>query len=335
MRDADRQKSASISALAELGSGALARIEAAIRTPPSPNAPTPPATAPREPVELKQRVKFCKTSDGTTIAYASVGEGPPILKSANWLNHLEYDWESPVWRHIFRDITRENTLIRYDARGNGLSDWNVRDFSLEAQVSDLEAVVEAAQLSHFTLVGVSQGCAISVEFAARHPDKVARLILYGGYTRGWRKWRQPKLVQQTEAMLTLIRVGWGQNHATFRQLFSAQFMPDAPAENQEWFNELQRITTSPDNAARLLSALGDVDVRDRLANVKAKTLVIHARHDLRVPFEAGRELAAGIPDARFVTLETRNHLVPETDPEWPKLQFEIEAFLAEDRKRAS
>lgn len=339
LKEAERQKSASIIALAEFGADIPARLEAALRTPhalaATSVAPGDAQRASPAPIEFKQNVKFCKASDGTTIAYASVGEGPPIIKSANWLNHLEYDWESPVWRHIFRDIIRENSLIRYDARGNGLSDWNVRDFSLESQVSDLEAVVDAAQLSHFTLVGVSQGCAISIEYAARHPEKVSRLILYGGYARGWRKWRQPKLVKQTDAMLTLIRVGWGQNHATFRQLFSSQFMPDAPIENQEWFNELQRITTSPENAARLLSALGDVDVRERLHEVKAQTVVIHARHDLRVPFEAGRELAAGIPNARFVTLETRNHLIPETDPEWPKLQFEIEAFLAEGRAHAS
>ncbi len=277
----------------------------------------------------RQEVRFCRAADGAQIAYATVGEGPPLVKTANWLNHLEYDWDSPVWRHIFSGLADGRQLIRYDARGNGLSDWDVAEFSFQSMVSDLEAVVAATGLARFPLLGISQGCAVGVEYAVRHPEKVSRLILIGGYARGWALADSADYVEQTRAMLALIRSGWGRNIPAFRQLFTSLFMPDAPAENQQWFNELQRISTRPENAARLLEELGTVDVRPRLAEVKAPTLVLHARRDKRVPFTAGRELAGGIPGARFVSLDSSNHLMPRSDPAWPRLLREINAFLAE------
>lgn len=276
-----------------------------------------------------QDIRFCRSADGTKIAHAVAGKGAPLVKTSNWLNHLEFDWQSPVWKHVYSDLMQDHRLIRYDARGNGLSDWDVSDFSLERQLEDLEAVIDAAGVKRFPLLGMSQGCAISAAYAARHPDKVTKLILVGGYATGWNVNRPKSLIEENRAMVTLIRTGWGSNNAAFRQLFTSLFMPDAPPESQHWFNELQRITTSPKNAAGLLETLGKIDVREQLANVRAPTLVIHSRGDSRVPIEAGRELAVGIKDARFVTLDTNNHLIPQSDPAWEKCAAAINAFLAE------
>jgi len=276
-----------------------------------------------------QDIRFCTAKDGVQIAYAKCGSGPPLVKCANWMNHLEFDWESPVWRHIFAALIDEFTLYRYDSRGNGLSDWKVDDFTFEAMVTDLEAVVDAAGLDKFPLLGISQGCAVSVEYAVRHPERVTKLVLFGGYARGWRIGSKPETIAMREAMLTLTIHGWGQDNPAFRQVFTQLFIPDGTPEELEWFNELQRRTTSPENAARLMDALAVVDVRDRLAKVQVPALVIHNRGDVRVTQGRGRELAAGIPGARFVTLESNNHLLLEHDPAWPRFLEETMAFLKE------
>ena len=335
-KEAERQKELSVAVLKDVEGVDLSVLERALDQKPAatttaPASETPMGTPPSEPkpAALQQEIRFCKAADGVQIAYASVGEGPPLVKSSNWLNHLEFDWESPVWRHFFRALGIGRRLIRYDARGNGLSDWNTRDFSLERQVSDLEAVVDAMELEQFPLFGISQGCAVCVEYAVRHPERVTKLVLYGGYARGWRIAGNKRLAEQVEAMITLMKLGWGQDNPAFRQMFTSQFMPDAPVENQAWFNELQRMTTSPKNAARLLHTLGDVDIRPRLADIKAPTLVMHANEDMRVPFQSGRELAAGIPGALFSALESKNHLMPESDPAFTQLMEKIDAFLAE------
>lgn len=274
-----------------------------------------------------QDIRFCMSADGTKIANAVAGEGPPLVKTANWLNHLDFDWQSPVWRHVFSDLMQHHQLIRYDARGNGLSDWNVSDYSLARQIEDLEAVVETLELDRFPLFGVSQGCAVSAAYAAKHPDRVTKLVLLGGYATGWRVRATPLQIEENSALISLIRTGWGRDHPGFRQTFTSLFMPDAPPDNQNWFNELQRKTTSPENAAQLLDTLGDVDVREYLPSVQAPTLVLHCRGDMRVPLDAGRELASGIKNARFVMLETNNHLMPQTDPAWRKCSEAINAFL--------
>ena len=326
-RDAQRQCERSLKQLETLSDAERRALQLAAQCKPalrsSDTRPAPTSTA------LHQDVRFCTAADGVQIAYATVGQGPPLVKTANWLNHLEYDWDSPVWRHVFSGLADGRQLIRYDARGNGLSDWNVMDYSFRAMVTDLEAVVAATGLERFPLLGISQGCAVGVEYAARFPEKVSKLILIGGYARGWCLADSADYVEQTRALVALIRSGWGRDIPAFRQLFTALFMPDAPGENQQWFNELQRISTRPENAARLLEELGTVDVRPRLADVRAPTLVLHARRDMRVPFTAGRELAGGIPGARFVSLDSSNHLMPADDPAWPRLLREINAFLAE------
>jgi DNA-binding winged helix-turn-helix (wHTH) protein/pimeloyl-ACP methyl ester carboxylesterase len=278
---------------------------------------------------LRQEVHFCTSSDGVRIAYAEVGQGPPLVKAANWLNHLEYDWQSPIWSHLLHAIATKHRLIRYDARGNGLSDWEASDISFEASVHDLECVVEAARLEQFPLFGISQGCAISIAYAVRHPERVSRLVLYGGFARGRRKRGSPKEIEQADALMTLMREGWGQENPAFRQIFTSLFIPGGTAEQMQWFNDLQRITTSPENAVRIRRSLDDIDVSDLLPRVAAPTLVLHCRNDAVQPFEEGRRLAVGIPGARFVALEGRNHLILEGEPSWTRLLDEISDFLGQ------
>ncbi len=327
--DAEAQAEVSRKMLAAVGAVDDARFAAALQGKAKTAEPPKQAPMPEPVVPLHQDIRFCTASDGVRIAYATVGSGPPLVKTANWMNHLEFDWESPVWRHAFRALSQDHTFIRYDSRGNGLSDWDAEDLSLDAFVNDLKAVVDAAGVERFPLLGISQGCAISIEFAVRWPERVSKLILYGGYARGWRHRGDPDAITQSEALITLTRTGWGRDNPAYRQVFTSLFLPKATPEQADWFNELQRITTSPENAARIIEAHAVIDVRDRLGLVTQPTLVLHARNDARIPLSAGRELAMGIPGARFATLESENHLILEQEPAWPRMLAEIRQFLAE------
>jgi class 3 adenylate cyclase/pimeloyl-ACP methyl ester carboxylesterase len=273
-----------------------------------------------------QTINYCRAPDGVRIAYAISGNGPLLVKSGNWMNHLEYDWESPIWGHVFRGLSRGHTLIRYDARGNGLSDWDVETLSLDAWVTDLETIVNAVGVERFPLLGISQGGAVSVAYAVRHPERVSHLILYGAFSLGGKK-RAPAEKAMRDAMTTLMRIGWGADNPSFRQMFTARFMPGSTHAQADYFNELQRKTTSPECAARYFDVCGDFDITDLLPRVKAPTLVMHVRDDLVVPFEAGRQLAAGIPGARFVAFPGRNHLFLEHEPASDRFFEEINLFL--------
>ena len=289
-----------------------------------------PAKPPRlaTPVAAARHIQFCRSTDGVGIAYASVGQGPPLVKAGNWLNHLDHDWESPIWSHVLHWLAEGRRFIRYDARGNGLSDWNAPEISLDAFVRDLETVVDAAGLERFSLLGISQGCPVSILYAVRHPERVEKLVLYGGFARGRAARGNEADKEQAAAMVTLMRTGWGQDNPVFRQMFTSHFVPGATAEQVDWFNNLQRITTSPENAARIRLVSDHLDIADVLGMVKAPTLVLHCRDDAVQPFEQGRLLASGIPGAEFVALEGRNHLILETDPCWSRFQSEVAAFLA-------
>jgi class 3 adenylate cyclase/pimeloyl-ACP methyl ester carboxylesterase len=280
-------------------------------------------------VDLKQEIRFCTTPDGVQLAYSMIGHGPPLMKTGNWMTHLEFDLESPIWRHLYRELAKDHTLVRYDPRGNGLSDRTVDEISFDAFVSDLETVVGAAGIARFALLGISQGCAVSIAYAVRHPERVSHLILYGGYARGWNKRARTAADKEEDAaMLTLMRLGWGKENPAFRQLFTSQFMPGGTKEQADWFNELQRITVSPDVAARIHETNGETDVTALLSRVSVPTLVLHARDEARVPFEAGRRMAAGIPGARFVTLPGSNHLFLENEPAFGQFLEHVRAFLA-------
>ena len=275
---------------------------------------------------MTQEIGYCRAADGVRLAYAKAGQGPPLVKTGNWLTHLEYDWESPIWHHLLEGLARQHTLIRYDARGNGLSDWDVDDLSLDAWVNDLEAVVDAAGIEHFPLLGISQGCAISIAYAVRHPDRVSHLVLYGGFAIGADK-RSPEDHDKRKALATLMRLGWGMDNPAFRQMFTALFIPEGSKEQADWFNDLQRKTTSPECAARYLEVVGNFDVQALLERVAAPTLVMHVRGDLMVPIEQGRQLAAGIPGARFVALPGQNHLFLRGEPATARFLEELKLFL--------
>jgi DNA-binding SARP family transcriptional activator/pimeloyl-ACP methyl ester carboxylesterase len=275
-----------------------------------------------------QAIRYCRSPDGVRIAYAVSGKGPPILRAAHWMSHLQFEWESPVWRHWIDSLSRENTLIRYDERGNGLSDWNADDLSFAAMVSDLESVADASGLNGFPLLGVSQSCAVSVAYVVRHPERVSHLVLYGGYAKGWRQRGNRHEIDVHEAMTTLIREGWGKDNPAFRQLFTETFIPGASRKQMAWFNDLQKETASPVNASRLHYAFGDMDVSAILREVRVPTLVLHARNDAAVPFQEGRALAAGIPGARFVDLNSANHILLGDEPAFADFLREVTSFIS-------
>jgi pimeloyl-ACP methyl ester carboxylesterase len=265
------------------------------------------------------------------IAYALSGAGPPLVKPANWLTHLESDWQSPVWRHWLRELGREHTLIRYDERGCGLSDRDVTDISIEAWVRDLEAVADALSLERFPLLGISQGCAVAILYATRHPERVSKLVLYGGYVCG-RSRRNPSPQQEMEAALlrNLMRVGWARDNPAFRHVFGSLFVPEGTQEQHQWFNDLA-YTTPVENALRIVETTYDVDVRAEAAAVNVPTLVLHSRYDAMIPFEAGRLMAACIPGAHFVPLESKNHVLLEHEPAWARFLEEVRGFLAAEQ----
>ncbi len=284
-------------------------------------------------LQAQQSVRFCKAKDGTKLAWAKVGvqkENPPLVKAANWLTHLELDWEAPIWSPLFRALAQQRCLVRYDERGCGLSDWDVADISLESFVTDLEAVVDAAGLDRFPLLGISQGASVSIEFAARHPERVSHLILFGGYAAGWRHTASPEEVREREAVMVLTEAGWGRDDPSYRHIFSQTFMPTATAEELSWFDEFQRRTTSPANAVRFLRAFADIDVRERLSTLAVPTLVLHSNGDRRIPVKTGTDLAATIPNAQFIGLDSDNHLLLGREAASSEFVKAIDWFLGAD-----
>ena len=278
---------------------------------------------------LKQEIRYCRADDGVRLAFAKVGDGPPLLRTAHWLGHLEYDWEFPIFRHFLLELASTFSLVRFDARGNGLSDWDVGNLSLDVWVSDMKSVADAAGLDRFPILALSQGCAVAIAFALQHPERVSHLILYGGFAAG--AYKSPEVtaaaLEQFDAMKTLMKLGWGANEPTFRQLFTASMMPEATKEQIDAFNEAQRISASAECAVRYLDTVANFDVRHLLPQIKVPTLVMHVRNDRRVPIASSRELAAAIPGARFVTLPGKNHIPLEQDPGTPIFLDEIRRFL--------
>ena len=275
----------------------------------------------------RQDIRYCRTSDGVRLGYAVSGDGPPLVKAGNWLSHLEYDWDSPVWRPFLLGLSKNRRLVRYDPRGTGLSDWDVADISLEAWVNDLATVVDAAGLDRFPLFGLSQGCAVSIAYAVRHPERVSHLILCGGFALGAHK-RSPQQSERRTALATLMRLEWGADNPAIRQIFTVTLMPGANKEQADTFNELQRRTTSAECASRYYDTVGQLDVVELLPQVRVPTLVMHARDDAMAPFESGRQMAAGIPGATFVALQSKNHVPLEQDPATGRFFEEMSLFLA-------
>jgi pimeloyl-ACP methyl ester carboxylesterase len=275
-------------------------------------------------------VQFCRTSDGVRIAYARVGDGPPLVWAAHWLSHLAFSWESPIWRHWTEEFAKDHSFVHYDERGNGLSDWDNPTFSVDAFVRDLEAVVDALGFDRFALIGSSKGGATAMAYAARHPERVSQLVLCGAFAQGWRVWGNDAEIERREAITTLTRQGWAQDNPAFRQILTSLLLPDATVEEMGSFNELQRISASAENAARLLQSSGDVNVLDLLPGIVAPTLVLHCREDAAMPFAEGGLSASRIPRARLVPLDSRNHVLLPRDPAWAAFVSEVRRFLRED-----
>jgi len=279
--------------------------------------------------KIRQNIRFCTAPDGVRLAYATIGSGMPLVRVSTYMTHLEFDPASPVWRHWLRDLSGHFTLVRYDQRGCGLSDRDVQDFSVDAWVADLETVVDTLGLKRFVLLGPSQGGAIATAYALRHPQRVSHLVLYGAYTKGrFKRQQSQQQIQEANTLIQLMKSGWGKDNPAFRQVFSTLFMPDGNPEQIKWFNDLQRMSTSPQNAARIEQTVYNIDVSDLAPRLKIPTLVCHARNDAMIPFEEGLKLATMIPDARFLPLESNNHLLLESEAAWQEFLDELLDFTS-------
>ena len=279
---------------------------------------------------MMARIQFCMTPDGTRIAYNQLGQGPPLIRLINWASHLEFEEDSPVWQHWVKAFSRHHTLIRYDGRGYGLSDWDAPDLSLDGRVQDLETVINHLGLAQVSLLGLCRGAFVAVAYSVRHPEKVKRLVLYGGYMRG--RFKEAKTQAQrdwAEMFLNLVRYGWGQDNPAFRQVYTNLFMPDGSPEQKRWLTDLQRVSTRPEIAARLTLVDYSLDISDLTRQVKIPTLVLHAVQDALVPFSHGLELASSIPNAQFVPLNTRNHMILEDEPAWEQFVQAVYSFLSD------
>jgi pimeloyl-ACP methyl ester carboxylesterase/DNA-binding CsgD family transcriptional regulator len=285
---------------------------------------------------MNQDIRFCTASDNIRLAYARVGRGSPLVKVGNWMSHLEHDWNSPVWQPWLENWSRFRTFYRYDPRGCGLSDWNVSDFSFDSLVSDLETIVGAADLEQFDLFAMSQGGSIAIAYTAQHPERVRRLIVYGGYVRGTlMRNPAPEQIESAEVELKLLKLNWGNENPAYRQVFTTFLIPEGTPEQFAWFNNLQLVSTSPSNAMELQRTFNSVEVRELAEAVKVPTMVIQARHDSAVPFEEGRQVAAHIPNARFVILESKNHILLKSEPAWGYFWEEFYRFLGIDSEAPS
>jgi DNA-binding winged helix-turn-helix (wHTH) protein/esterase/lipase len=277
--------------------------------------------------KARQEIRYCTTSDDVRLAYATTGNGPPLVKASNWLTHLDFEWGSPIWRHWYTALSHHHRLVRYDERGNGMSQRDVPDVSFDTWVRDLETVVDAAGLDRFPLLGISRGGPIAIAYAVKHPERVTQLVLYGAFAAGLKHDGTPRDLEARRALASLLRLGWGLNNPAFCRTFTCRFIPEATPEHEQWFDELQRVSTSPENAARLMERDDDIDVRPLLSQVKTPTLVIHCDRDHAVPPEKGRLLAAGIAGARYVSLPSANHLMLENEPAWSLFLEELGLFL--------
>jgi pimeloyl-ACP methyl ester carboxylesterase/DNA-binding winged helix-turn-helix (wHTH) protein len=286
----------------------------------APPVPPPPA--------LDQQIHFCTAPDGVRLAYATMGSGPPLVRAAHWMTHLDYDVRSPVWRHWLAGLSSYHTFVRYDERGCGLSDHDTTESSLTTWVDDLAAVVDAAGLDSFALLGVSQGGAVSIAYATRYPERVTRLVLLNAYVQG-RMVRARTEAEREEAALQaqMAVVGWGRDDAAYRHFFASQFLPGGEPALWDAFAELQRRTTSPANARRILAAFAQLDVTDLAKELRVPTLILHSRDDRRVPASQARELASLIPGSRLVLLDSENHLFLPDEPAWTAALDEIQRFL--------
>lgn len=291
------------------------------------------AAATRHALAPKQELRFCSTRDSTTIAYATSGAGYPLVKVANWLSHLEYDYQSPIWRHWWAGLAERFRVIRYDERGCGLSDWDIADISFEAWVQDLVEVVNTAAPDKFALYGMSQGVPVAVAYAARFPERVSHLILYGGPLRGALTLGDPAIDERIALLRQLLKLGWAEPSHAFSRVFASLFVPQGTEEQFKWFDDLQRVSTSADNAVRFWDVCCTLDVSEIAQQVRAPTLVLHAEQDAVVPFAEARYTASKISGAQLVPLQSSNHILLEHEPSWAKFLEEVTDFIGAGERR--
>lgn len=281
---------------------------------------------------MRQRIRYLRTPDEVNLAWAEAGSGPPLIKPSNWLTHLEHEWESPVWRHWMRFLSTHFRFIRYDERGSGMTDWRVGDLSPARWLEDLVSVTDEAGVSEpAVLLGISQGACTAISYAAHYPERVSKLILYGGYARGWKRRDDPDTERYYRAMLELMRQEWSSDNPAYRQVFTMRFIPGATEEQIGWFNDLCRRSTSGDIAVKLQEARGELDVTGLLPKIRTPTLVLHARDDEVVPLDEGRLIASNIPDATFVELDSRNHILLEHEPAWQEFRSRVLEFTGQEQ----
>jgi len=276
---------------------------------------------------LRQDIRFSVTEDGVRLAWASIGDGPPLVKASNWLTHLDFEWGSPIWQHWWTELSKHHRVIRYDERGNGMSQRDVPHVSFSTWVRDLETVVDAAGLDRFSLLGMSRGGSIAIAYAVKHPERVTKLVLYGAFPMGIYHYGSPEELEARRALISLTRLGWGLHHPAFCRIFTNRFIPNATPVHENWFDDLQRVSTSAENAARLIDVDSGIDVRELLRQVQVPTLVVHCDRDQVVSPERGQQLAAEIPNARYVSLPSANHLLLPEEPAWKILLQEFSVFL--------
>lgn len=276
---------------------------------------------------MQQRIRITRTKDGVNLAWATAGRGPTLIKASNWLTHLEFDFDSPIWRHWIEFLAGHFHLVRYDERGCGMSDWEARDLGTARWFDDFDHIVDvAAPEKPFIVLGISQGGAAAISYAARHPEHVSHLVLYGAYSRGWNRRDTSEEAQRFRAVNQLTRLGWGQDNPVYRQLFTARFVPEATQEQFDWFNELCRKTTTPEIATVLMEERGKLNVSRLLGQVRVPTLVLHSNRDEVVPLAEGRRLATHIADAEFVELDSCNHILLENEPAWQRFREAVLEF---------
>jgi pimeloyl-ACP methyl ester carboxylesterase/DNA-binding winged helix-turn-helix (wHTH) protein len=275
----------------------------------------------------RQDVRFSVTEDGVRLAWASTGDGPPLVKASNWLTHLDFEWGSPIWQHWWTELSKHHRLIRYDERGNGMSQRDVPHVSFDTWVRDLETVVDAAGLDRFSLLGISRGGAIAIAYTVKHPERVNKLVLYGAFPMGLYHYGSPEELEARRALISLTRLGWGHHDTAFCRMFTNRFMPNSTPVHENWFDDLQRVSTSAENAARLMDVDSGIDVRGLLRQVQVPTLVLHCDRDKVVSPEHGRQLAAEIPNARYASIPSANHLLLAEEPAWEILLQEFSAFM--------
>jgi pimeloyl-ACP methyl ester carboxylesterase/DNA-binding CsgD family transcriptional regulator len=277
----------------------------------------------------RQQVRFCRSADGVRIAYAVHGQGPPLLISTCWLSHLQFDWESPVWRHFLVDLGRFATVIRFDERGHGLSDWDVTDHSLAARLGDLEAVADAAGFDRFALMAMAQGGPVAISYTARHPERVTRFVFYGSYSAAALGLTKDELDLE-DAFGQLIKVGWARPDSTFRRVFTSLMIPGATEDQMRWLDDLQRVAASASTAYLARQQRFAADADPLLAELRLPTLVLHSLRDRMIGFESARHLSSTIRDARLVPLDSDNHIVLANEAAWPVFVDEVRRFLAAD-----